>query len=147
VAAANLQKFIDWVDERDRFGDWHDYIRQDMLNRSEIAAQCGFALSVMRQNPAVKERLTALEERLRSSGTLRRRECLQSPSMEATDAATTLAYDRRITAAKAKVERRVKALEEQLAAARAEVRDLRAKLRHFEHLDEHLTQTMRSPYP
>ena len=146
VAAANLQKFVTWIEERDRFGDWHDYIRQDMLNRSEIASQCGFALSVMRQNPAVKTTLAALEERLRLCGTLRHRG-LPSTSTEAPDTATTLALDRRIMAAKAKAEQRVKALEEQLAAARAEVRDLREKLRDFEHLDEHLTRTMRSPYP
>jgi chromosome segregation ATPase len=147
VAAANVQKFMAWIEERDRAGDWRDYIRQGMLNRSEVAAECGFALSVMRQNPAVKTALTALEERLRASGTLGEQKSDQSAATRAPDAATTLVLDRRIMAAKAKAEQRIKSLEEQLAAARAEVRDLRTKLREFEHLDEHLGRTMRSPYP
>ena len=36
---------------------------------------------------------------------------------------------------------RIKDLEEQLAIAKAEVHDLRARLRRFEHLDQHLAAT------
>ena len=105
--------------DRDRAGDWCDYIRQGMLNRSEIAAECGFTLSVMHENPAVKTALSALEERLRESGTLNGQKSAQSAGTPAPDAATTLVLDRRIIAAKPKVEQCVKALEEQPAAARA----------------------------
>ena len=147
VAAANLQKFMAWIDERDRAGDWCDYIRQGALNRSEIAAECGFALSVLRQNPAVKTALAAIEDRLRQFNVMDGRKTPHGASSEAPDASTTLALDRRILAAKAKAEQRVKALEEQLAASKAENGHLRARLRDLAHLEEHLGQTLRSPYP
>lgn len=69
LAASNLQRFLTWIEERDVVNDWSVYIRQGKLNRSEIASECGFALSVVRQNPAVKTAMEALEERLRVSGT------------------------------------------------------------------------------
>lgn len=68
IAARNLIKFKEWVAERMAANDWPDYIRGDKLNRSELALECGFALSVVRQNPAIKESLKALEDHLRSSG-------------------------------------------------------------------------------
>ena len=68
LARDNLAKFQSWIAEREVTNDWHDYLRGDKLNRSEIAAECDFSLSVMRQNPAVKEALEALESRLTTLG-------------------------------------------------------------------------------
>lgn len=143
IAANNLQRFKVWIAERDAAGDWRDYVRGDKLNRSEIAAECGFALSVVRQNPAVKEALQALEDRLRDSGTLGVAKAAQNASDAVSEDATTLVVDRRIMIAKGKAEQRVKALEEQNAALRAEVRDLREQLIRYKHLDEHLCKTGR----
>lgn len=143
IAANNLQKFTEWVFERDAANDWQGYIRQDKLNRSEIAKECDFALSVLRQNPAVKKALEGLEERLRASGILCDPKTAPGAFNEAADAATIQAVDRRIMAAKAKAEQRAKALEEQNAALKAEVRDLREQLRTYRHLDEHLCSTGR----
>lgn len=141
IARDNLFKFQNWNDERDVAGDWQDYIRGNKLNRSEIAAECGFALSVMRQNPAVKNALEALEARLMTSGIL-------APPIAAPGAANEVtasgkAIDKRIMAAKSKAEARVKALEEQNASLKAEVRDLRERQRRFEQLDDHLGRTGR----
>lgn len=33
----NLCKFQSWIAERENTNDWHDYLRGDKLNRSEIA--------------------------------------------------------------------------------------------------------------
>ena len=63
IAKANLVKFQSWIVEREQVNDWHDYLRGEKLNRSESAAECGFALSVLRQNPAVRNALEVLEER------------------------------------------------------------------------------------
>lgn len=68
-----LKMFEAWVEERRVANDWKDYIRGRQLNRTEIANECGFAKSALRQNPTVKAALDALEEELSSSGTLSHR--------------------------------------------------------------------------
>ena len=143
MGAHNLIRFGLWVAERDAAGDWPDYIRGDKLNRSEVAAECGFALSVVRQNPAVKDALAALEERLRNSGLLGLPKITQDLSHGLVAEASRLAVDGRILAAKGKAEQRIKVLEEQNATLRAEARDLREKLARFSHLDTHLSTTGR----
>lgn len=146
IAATNVQRFNDWISERDAAADWQDYIRQGKLNRSEIANECGFALSVIRQNPAVKTALEALETRLLASGVLQPVKAASSPAIEAGTDATNQAVDKRIMQARAKAEQRVKALEEQNAALKAEVRNLRDQLKTYHHLDEHLCTTGRLPH-
>ncbi|MCM2309715.1 MAG: VPA1267 family protein [Sulfuritalea sp.] len=143
IAATNAQRFNDWIAERDAAADWPDYIRQGKLNRSEIASECSFALSVVRQNPAVKTVLEKLEARLLASGILQPAIAAPSPAIQAGSHATSQSIDKRIMAAKAKAEQRVKQLEEQNAALKAEVRDLRDQLKTYRHLDEHLCTTGR----
>lgn len=143
IAAKNLQKFLAWTSERDAAADWQDYIRQGKLNRTELAAECGFALAVLRQNPAVKSALDALEARLLNDGVFQPKLTSPNASIEANTEATSQSIDKRIMAAKAKAEKRVKQLEEQNAALKAEVRDLRDQLKIYRHLDEHLCATGR----
>lgn len=142
VARDNLTKFQNWSAEREAANDWHDYIRGNKLNRSEIAAECGFALSVMRQNPAVKTALETLEARLTALGIIQPRESAPEGPNEPDDASEKV-IDKRIMAAKGRAEARVKALEEQNASLKAEVASLRERLRRFEHLDDHLGRTGR----
>lgn len=139
-AAVNLHKFNAWVAERTTANDWADYLRGDKLNRSEIAAECNFALSVVRQNPAVKEALEGLEAKLRNSG-------VTKVAISPTDARTVHAADLRILSSKASAERRTKAVEEQNAALKAEVNDLKQKLKQYKFLDEHLATTGRMLRP
>ncbi|MDD2741610.1 MAG: VPA1267 family protein [Rhodocyclaceae bacterium] len=146
IAANNLQKFQSWILERDATADWLDYVRQGKLNRSEIATECGFALSVVRQNPAVKAALEALESRLQASGILENNTATSSMTDATADIATIHAVDRRIMAAKSKAEQRVKSLEEQNAALKAELRDVREQLKNYRYLDEHLCATGRLLY-
>ena len=142
LARDNLAKFQSWIPEREVTNDWHDYLRGDKLNRSEIAAECDFSLSVMRQNPAVKEALEALESRLTTLGLTQPLRTAPDASNEAA-AASEKVIDKRIMAAKGRAEARVKALEEQNASLKAEVASLRERLRRFEHLDAHLSRTGR----
>lgn len=143
IAATNAQRFNGWIAERDIASDWADYVRQGKLNRSEIASECGFALSVVRQNPAVKTALEVLEARLLASGVLVPAKAAPGPAIEAGNDATSQSIDKRIMAAKGKAEARAKALEEQNAALKAEVRDLRDQLKAYRHMDEHLCTTGR----
>lgn len=140
AAAVNVSRFEAWIAERESAKDWSDYVRGDKLNRSEVATECGFALSVLRQNPAVRSALEALESRLRDQGILK----ASAPGATAkTNDPATLATDRRIMSAKSQADQRVKALEEQNAALRAENRELRDRLRQLEHVDAHLAATGR----
>ena len=143
IAANNLQKFLAWTSERDAAADWQDYLRQGKLNRTELATECGFALAVLRQNPAVKSALESLEARLLVTGILQPIQTSPTASIDAGADATSQSIDKRIMAAKAKAEQRVKQLEEQNAALKAEVRDLRDQIKTYRHLDEHLCSTGR----
>lgn len=140
MAAANLRRFNEWILEREAAADWPDYIRGGKINRTEAAAECGFGTSAFRQNPAITQTLQALETRLSASGVIK--------SVEAqTDEATSHAADMRILASKASAERRTKAVEEQNAALKAEVNDLKQRLKQYKFLDDHLATTGRMLRP
>ena len=143
MAAVNLQRFNEWIVEREAAADWSDYIRNGKLNRSEIATECGFALSVVRQNPAVKAALETLESRLQLAGILQHTKADFKVDRENTDIATTQAAEMRILAAKSVAERRVKSVEEQNAALKAEVNDLKQQLKQYKFLGDHLAATGR----
>lgn len=165
VAAANLQKFTNWVAERTAAEDWQDYIRFGKLNRSEIARECEFALSVLRQNPAVKSALEALEADYLGLGvTQRKGKAPDNPKSGLSDVAderlrteevpgtepvdqTDQAATTRILKAKAKAEARVKDLQEKYATLKAENNELREQLQRFKHLDDHLCKTGRILHP
>lgn len=138
----NLLKFQSWIAERENANDWHDYLRGEKLNRSEIANECGFSLSVLRQNPGVKNALQALEARLADLGITQPPQCTLGVANEVATASHEV-VDKRIMAAKGRAEARVKELEVQNAALKAEVSSLRECLRRFEQLDDHLGRTGR----
>lgn len=141
LAAANIAKFKAWVVERITAGDWSNYIRQGQLNRTEVAAECGFAKSVLRQNPSVKRKLERLERRLRRTGILpldSHEKTVRSSSEAALEA-----VELRVMVNHSHTEKRVKALEERNAALLAQVRELETRLRNYRHIDEHLGQTGR----
>ena len=143
IGAANLQQFLDWMNERYAAGDWDNYLRGAKLNKTEIAAECGFARSVFAQNPAIKTAVQGLEKELQGKGILDAIKASQNASDGITEDATNESLNQRAMAAKSKAEARVKALEEQNASLKAEVASLRERLRRFEHLDDHLSRTGR----
>lgn len=60
----NVHNFIQWsATMTDK--DYIEIIFRDKLNRREVANACGFAKSVLQQNPKVKELLQDLENELR----------------------------------------------------------------------------------
>ncbi len=141
LAAANLRKFESWVVEREAALDWADYIHQRKLNRTEIAAECGFAKSVLQQNPRVKAALEALEGSLRTKGILpqaKTKKPSQCPSEVAMEA-----VEQRVIENNRQADKHIKALQERNAALLAQVRELEEQLRQYQHLDEHLGLTGR----
>jgi hypothetical protein len=142
----NIRAFHDWSVERDRAGDWADYVHRGQLNRSEAARECAFALSCFRSNPGLRSALQALEVRLREAGILPSPIANHDVS-DSVDSRSETSTVSRIVKVNQQANQRIKVLEEQNAALKAEVLDLREKLRRFEHLDSHLSKTGRLLYP
>lgn len=142
IAKDNITKFDAWVAEREVANDWQDYLRNGKLNRCEIAIECGFGKSALQQNPAVKRALQALEEKLAAPHIILPEKAASEAPNESADTSARVA-DKRVMAAKARADARVKALEEQNAGLKAEVRDLREQLHRFTHLEDHLGKTGR----
>jgi uncharacterized protein YeeX (DUF496 family) len=139
----NVKLFKAWRSERDRAEDWADYIHRGQLNRSEIAKECGFALSSFRSNPALKSALDDVEAKLRERGAFAISKHVQNVSDSTPENRATQAVEHRIMIAKHQTDLRIKSLEEQNATLRAEVRDLREEMKRFNHLDAHLCRTGR----
>ncbi|KFC76196.1 VPA1267 family protein [Massilia sp. LC238] len=146
IAIENVERFRAWIKERDRTNDWADYVRGDKLSRIDIAHECGFAVSVLRQNPTVKGELSKLEARLRTTGLLDPVDSdveigsrLKTPE----EIKSEKAANRRAQIAKAGVEQRVKTLEEQNAALKAQVTLLQDLLKKYKFLADHLFKTGR----
>lgn len=70
IAKENIEKFRKWIEERRAANDWVDYVHGNKLNRTEIANECIFSASALRQNPAIKKELKELEGELRDDGVL-----------------------------------------------------------------------------
>lgn len=63
----NASKFEKFIAERERLNDWNDYVdpTRTRLLRGKIVEICGFARSVLLQNPTVAGRLSRMEKELR----------------------------------------------------------------------------------
>jgi hypothetical protein len=146
IAAEAVRSFNNWVEERDRAGDWADYVRGDKLNRSELSKECGFGRAALQQqNPGLVKALAELETRLAKQGVLRAAPLADqdlTPDQQARIGAADEQV-RRSMGARATLEKRVKALEEQNAALRAENGELRERLRRTALAEVHLAETGR----
>lgn len=63
-ADQNLATFLSWVASKTD-ADYREIVLRGKLNRKEIARECGFAKSVLLQNPRVRASLKKLEADLR----------------------------------------------------------------------------------
>jgi hypothetical protein len=144
LAADAVANFMAWTEERDRAGDWIDYIRGGKINRSEVAKECGFGRAAWGQNPALTTTLAMIERRLAESGILDAN-FLEGAQPDNPRAELGAAEERarRALSARASLEKRVKALEEQNAILRAANRDLTERLRRSAFAEQHLAETGR----
>ncbi len=112
-------------------------VLRGQLNRKEIAKECGFAKSVLAQNPRVKEALKVLEQLLRSRDIL-------PPFAQAEPSSELLpppGDTQRVLLDKA----RLKRLESENASLRAELTQLRERLARYELMERHMAETGRLP--
>lgn len=131
----NLATFLSWMASKTD-DDFREMVARGQLSRQEIARECGFAKSVLLQNPRVKDSLQALEAQLRERKVL-------PPVAETSesDAAPQVAPNPRTAADKA----RLKRLESENASLRAELTQVRADLDRYQLIDSVLCSTGRLP--
>lgn len=136
IAEQNLSAFLAWASSRSD-DDFREYVHRGKLNRSEIAAECGFGKSALGQNPAIKSALEALE------GSLRERGILPPLTEDPADAEPPM-RDR-----EAKQRRqdgqRLNSLEQENAALRAELAQAKAMLERYKLLASFMEETGRFP--
>lgn len=144
-AADSVLRFQAWAADREKAGDWADYIRGGRLNRSEVAKECQFGRAAWQQNPALGTALGKLERQLAGRGVLNTAPVDVASFAPEVQAELGMADEkvRRAMSARASLEKRLKSLEEQNAALRAENRDLRERLRRSTLADLHLSETGR----
>jgi hypothetical protein len=132
----NLATFVSWVASKTE-QDFREMVTRGQLSRQEIARECGFAKSVLLQNPRVKEALKELETQLRE------REVLPAAvEASAKDAVPpTSVSNPREVADKA----RLKRLETENASLRAELTLVRGDLERFRLIEDVLGSTGRLP--
>ncbi|NRB38356.1 MAG: hypothetical protein HRU20_07785 [Pseudomonadales bacterium] len=137
IAKENVAKFDAWIEERRITNDWAKYIRGTQLNRSEIAQECMFATSALRQNPAVKAMLEDLEKELI------KKKILKPDIRTATEKATAS----RSSQNHSLQNNRISHLEQKSALLRAENEALKQSLKRYEMFEQHLTDTGRMIKP
>lgn len=138
LAEQNFQAFTTWLDSRTD-EDFRQMVGRGILSRKEIAAQCGFAVSALNQNPRIKSALLAKEALLRASGVL---PTLAGVAEEAS--AAPLMREPGSAARSLDVER-LRRLEQENASLRAENGQLKKELERYAILREALSTTGRLP--
>lgn len=133
-ADENLATFLSWAASKTD-ADYREMVLRGQLNRKEIARECGFAKSVLLQNPRVKEALRKVEVELRE------RDILPPVAEPTAPARPSEAANPRVAADKA----RLKRLEVENASLRAEVMELRGQLDRYRLMDNVLSSTGRLP--
>ena len=136
-ADQNLAIFLSWSASKTE-ADFREVVLRGQLNRKEIARECGFAKSVLLQNPRVRDSLKSLEADLRERGILPPLAAIEGA---APVAAITESNNSRAAADKA----RLKRLEVENAALRAELMELRDQLERYRVMDNVLSNTGRLP--
>lgn len=113
-----------------------EYVRQGKLNRTLIAKELAFARSAWGSNARLAKALRGIEGRLRVAGIL-------SPALK-TDANELPKRDRQ-AAQRSRDTQRLKALEQQNADLKVQLKQAENKLRKLKAYDEFLAETGRWP--
>lgn len=138
-AELNVATFLSWAASKTA-ADFREMVTRGQLNRMEIAKETGFAKSVLTQNPRVRQCLQELESRLRAEGVLPPM-VERSAGTEPVSLVNTDETNPRAAADKA----RLKRLEAENAALKAELMGLRSQLKRYAAMDAVLTSTGRLP--
>ncbi len=129
---ANAKQFVDWQSE---VTDFKPYVYQGTLSVSRVARECGLNRDVFYTNPDIRDNLwPALIRQLEKNGVLFPR------------VANPVELVRREPRRSAASEARVKQIQEENEALKAENKEFRKRLEKFEGMDEILRTTGRLPW-
>ena len=144
-------RFATWIASKTD-EDFRNIASRGKLSRVEIAAECGFAKSVLAQNPRGREALTGLEKSLRKRGVLPSlaTDCETEVDDETeadgeTATATTNQVRQVESSQSARDAERLSRVERELASVKAENSELKRLLARFTVLQEALAETGRLP--
>jgi hypothetical protein len=130
-AEQNFLAFQTWVATKTD-ADFREMVTQGRLNRGEICRECNFGRSALVQNPRIKEALRELEAQLHARGVL--------PALAPSDAVPLRPKSQLQAATDAE---RLRKLEAENAGLRAELAEVRRRLKRFESLEALLAETGR----
>lgn len=138
LAEQNVQTFAAWVASKTD-DDFRALANRGVLSRTEIAKECGFGKPALNQNPRIKAALRDLEDGLRERGVL-------PPVLERYPEATPAPLMREPGGQRAAQDaERLRRLEQENAALKAEVAELKRAVEKYAVLREALAQTGRIP--
>lgn len=135
-SAQNLAAFLLWIASKTD-AEYREMVVRGQLNRKEIARECGFAKSVLLQNPRVKDALKKLEADLRERGVL--------PPLAVVEGDTTVVATGQSNPRVAADKARLKRLKAENAALKAELMELRGQLDRYRVMDSILSSIGRLP--
>jgi hypothetical protein len=130
-AEQNFLAFQAWAASRTD-ADFREMVTQGRLNRGEICRECGFGRSALVQNPRIKDALLTLEEQLRARGIL---------PVQTLPAEVPLRQKGQLLATTEA--ERLRKLEAENVGLRAELSELRRRLKRFEAMESLLAETGR----
>lgn len=138
LAEENVLKFATWAAGKTD-ADFRSMTVRGVLSRKDIAAECGFAKSVLSQNPRIRGSLKELEEQLRGRGVL------PKPAAEATGSPLEPRTRQAEGVGSARDAERLKRLEQENASLRAELAEVKRALARYAVLQDALAETGRLP--
>ncbi|WP_056466765.1 VPA1267 family protein [Rhizobacter sp. Root404] len=138
VAEENVRRFTTWVASKTD-DDFRSLVSRGVLSRTDIAAECGFAKSVLSQNPRVRVTLKELEVVLRERGVL------PKLAIDATGTPLEVRTRQAEGVGGARDAERLKRLEQENASLRAELVEVKRALSRYALLQEALAETGRLP--
>ncbi len=138
VAEENVKRFAAWVAGKTD-ADFRSMVLRGVLSRTDIAAECQFAKSVLSQNPRIRASLRELEEQLRGRGVL------PKPVTEAAVDTSTPQTRQSQSVGSSRDAERLKRLEQENASLKAELAEVKRALSRYAVLQEVLAETGRLP--
>lgn len=127
----NVETFLSWAAG---VTDWKPFVVQGLLNMSRVASECGLNRNVLYTNPELRDvHFPALVSRLEGEGYLRPR--VANPTQLVRQKRGGVVSDARM-----------KQIQEEAEAVKAENRELRRQLERLKGIDEILHSTGRVPW-
>lgn len=138
----NLNKFTSFVSERDRLGDWEDYVLGNKLdlNKKMIARECGFDRKRITENSKIFKIHNDVKSDLIKKGILH--EDNREPAEQHSDKASSISSNINKAALKKQQESNA-ALQEELYSTQKELFEAEEKLKKLENIENYLLETGR----